>query len=74
MDKMHKGYLDYWIKCSTEDGKYTWYEGQFRDHPLFHGHWGHTSNVLVEVGNEIETLNSRYTLGLPNLLEEEKDL
>lgn len=37
--------------------------GTFKDHPQFHGRYGHTS-MIVKVGKRgmVETLNSRYRL------------
>ncbi len=39
--------------------------GIFEDHPRFKGTFGWTSIVINQDGNEIETLNSRYTLTEP---------
>ena len=55
------GFIDNWRKVSCSEG-YLYY-GTFRDHPRFKGKWGHTSLVIHEEGNRIETLNSIYHLG-----------
>lgn len=61
--KPHKGRIDHWEKHEVE-GKY-FFTGIFKDHPKFKGNWGHTSMVVAQNENEVETLNSRYTLGNP---------
>jgi hypothetical protein len=60
-EKPHKGRITSAYKYPLGSIYYT-YRGQFLDHPQFAGCDGHTSVVLWEEGNEIETLNSRYTL------------
>lgn len=62
--KPHLGQLEQWVKVRRGTCPH-FYTGIFIGHPYFHGTWGHTSLVLKEDGNEIETLNSRYTLGKP---------
>ncbi len=62
-EKPHKGTLSFWVKRGI--GPLYFYEGIFDDHPSFKGTFGHTSLVVKQEGNEIETLNSRYTLGEP---------
>lgn len=59
--KPHKGRIDGWVKM---DGRV---HGRFLDHPGLGGYDGHTSRVLKhDYGtDEIETLNSRYTLLRP---------
>ena len=61
--KPHKGTLNLWRKVTYSNG-YN-YEGIFEGHPEFNGSMGYTSLILKEEGKEIETLNSRYTLGEP---------
>lgn len=68
MNKPHKGTLDQWKKHPTYIGGY-FFTGKFVDHPEFAGKKGHTSRVVAQEGYEVETLNSRYTLGDP-LLED----
>lgn len=46
------------------------YVGRFVGHPHFSGQQGHTSLVIYEEGDEVETLNSRYTIKL----KEEDDI
>jgi hypothetical protein len=60
--------MQMWREEHYEDGFIIW--GYFDGHPEFHSRYGHTSRVLVVNGNEIETLNSRYTLGTPYKKEE----
>jgi hypothetical protein len=65
-DKPHKGRITNVSRWKT-DGGYL-YRCQFMDHPKFAettykiGRYGHTSLVVNEVGDEIETLNTRYTI------------
>lgn len=61
--KPHKGRLELWRKVEWYDGYI--FVGVFNGHPRFHGKRGHTSKVVGAVGSEIETMNSRYTLGDP---------
>lgn len=61
MPKPHRGRLERWEKRTALSGHF--YTGVFIGHPEFHLGYGHTSLVISEDGNEIETLNSRYTLG-----------
>lgn len=61
-DKPHLGRLEQWEKHYRGTCPY-FYTGIFVGHPQYHGTMGYTSLVVKEDGNEIETLNSRYTLG-----------
>lgn len=67
--KPHKGRLRFWRKKAAP----TWFTdrsdnlgyyicGTFVDHPTFKGKTGYTSLVVCQEGDEIETLNTRYTL------------
>jgi hypothetical protein len=63
--KPHKGTIDNWYKLPVQ-GR-TVIIGDFVDHPEFAGKQGHTSYIVKhdkETG-EVETRNSRYTLGTP---------
>lgn len=67
--KPHLGKLEFWERQyhgEIKNGEYC-IIGLFQGHPKFTGRWGHTSQVISEHENEIETLNSRYTLGTPKL-------
>src|SRR4051812_45481750 len=65
--KPHKGTLNGWFEqpCGDEYGLGYLIRGRFMDHPDFAGQFGHTSYVVKRDSNEIETRNSRYTLGTP---------
>lgn len=72
-DKPHRGRLEQWVK--VHHGSCVFHcEGIFIGHPDFHGTYGWTSVVLKEDGNEIVTLNSRYTLGAPKAVLSEAGL
>ena len=60
--KLHKGKLEAWEKVLKPPFGY-YFVGKFVGHPIFDGKQGHTSLVVFHSGNEVETLNSRYTLG-----------
>jgi hypothetical protein len=60
-DKPHMGTLNDWERRAWEDKFY--FTGVFDGHPIFHGHRGHTSYLVKQDGVQIETRNSRYTLG-----------
>lgn len=71
--KPHKGAINLWTKQRFEGGRYiVW--GYSDGHPQFDGKYFHTSEVLSHVGNEIETLNSRYTLGEEYVVAKDKFL
>lgn len=62
MEKPHRGtiYDVYKIPCS---GGLGYALGcTFKDHPVFAGQRGHTSYIVKNDGNEVETRNSRYTI------------
>lgn len=61
--KEHKGTIDNWYKYPCKPGLGYVVCGYSVDHPEFAGDWMHTSWVVKREGNEIETRNSRYTLG-----------
>lgn len=67
MIKPHKGSLRLWRK-HVPSGNFKSFGlgyiicGVFVDHPDFAGETGHTSWVVKHEGNEVETINSRYTL------------
>lgn len=65
--KPHRGTINDWRKHPVVGEAVQGYIilGEFVDHPRFMGKRGHTSLVLQHDGDEIETLNSRYTLGTP---------
>lgn len=69
MTKPHKGSMEMWKRVDLKrnalnnDNLGYYIVGVFKGHPDFHGQSGHTSMVTLQEGNEIETLNSRYTLG-----------
>jgi hypothetical protein len=64
--KPHKGTLTNAVRrYPSNPGKDNlgyFYTGGFVNHPRFAGTDGYTSMVVKEDGDEIETLNSRYTL------------
>lgn len=64
--KPHLGTLENWSKYYYTNTDYV-VMGIFMDHPRFHDMRGHTSLVIShdEETDEIETLDSRYTLGEP---------
>jgi hypothetical protein len=63
LTKPHKGTLLHAYKCACEGaGLGYYYRGVFKDHPRFATQRGHTSFVVQQEGNEIETNNSRYTV------------
>lgn len=61
--KPHKGIIHGWYAQNIENSYIIW--GRSEGHPQFNSRFIHTSLVIKRVGNEIETLNSRYTLGQP---------
>ena len=69
--KLYKGTIDSWYTVGVPksfNSKYGVNEGyvvhgRSVDHPQFGGGAIRTSIVMSRDGNEIETLNSRYTLG-----------
>lgn len=61
--KPYRGRLDLWRRCVYSNGIVYW--GMFCGHPDFHGKFGHTSKIIRESPGNIETLNSRYSLGDP---------
>lgn len=61
MTKPHNGGLYNAQRVYYGNGRY-FYTCIFRNHPVFKTTKGYTSNVVKEVGDEIETLNSRYTI------------
>ena len=63
--KPHLGTLDDWWMADANHGLDYIIRGKFVGHPQFDGLYGHTSYVVKREGNEIETRNSRYTLGTP---------
>lgn len=66
-DKPHKGTIDHWHKeeWPTIGGLGYVIVGRSAGHPQFDGRVIHTSYVVAKAGDEIETRNSRYTLGKP---------
>lgn len=66
--KPHKGTIENWAKlfCTEQGLGYVVY-GNSVDHPEFGGRQIRTSWVVKHEGTEIETRNSRYTLGVPEL-------
>jgi len=65
LEKPHKGTINLWRKLPTFRGiGLGYYVGGISDgHPDFNGGPIYTSYVVKNVGGEIETRNSRYTLG-----------
>ena len=64
-EKPHKGRIEQWEKRKHWGHTLVW--GLFVDHPEFmENSYGHTSYIVSQDGNEIETRNSRYTLGTPS--------
>ncbi len=63
--KPHRGTISEWYPASCEDGLGYLIFGVSVDHPEFAGRDMHTSYIVKHDGNEIETRNSRYTLGDP---------
>lgn len=59
--KPHKGTIDNWRIIPAGDRLIV--AGKFVDHPQFAGMYGHTSWIVDVDGFEVETRNSRYTLG-----------
>jgi len=68
-DKPHNGIITDWQKFYThgDDGEVDGYVivGVSVGHERFDGRCMRTSSVVAQQGDEIETLNSRYTLGDP---------
>lgn len=68
-EKPHKGRIEQWEKVTytfPEEPARTLVWGLFVDHPEWmENSYGHTSYIVAQDGNEIETRNSRYTLGEP---------
>lgn len=70
MNKPYKGMIENWIKLTWKPEQLLGFPGTLEysvigipiNHPEFVG-WIKTSAVVKQEGNEIETLNSRYTLG-----------
>jgi hypothetical protein len=62
-EKPHRGTIENWRHVDLHEGYVI--VGRFTDHPWLRKHGGEsmTSLVVSKNGNEIETLNSRYTLG-----------
>ena len=69
MDKPHKGTLGQWKKVQVvppnEEHLGYYITGVFLGHPQFNLRHGYTSMIVKhdEATGEVETLNSRYTLG-----------
>ena len=64
-EKPHKGTINNWFKWSVEGMSGLGYVivGDSLDHPQFGGGAIRTSYVVAKIDDEIETRNSRYTLG-----------
>jgi hypothetical protein len=64
--KPHKGILKNAVKHvitePTKEHLGYYFTGVFEGHPDFNGESGYISMVVKQEGNEVETLNSRYTL------------
>lgn len=60
--KEYKGTIENWREIPCGNGIGYTISGTSVDHPEFAGEHMRTSSVLVREGDEIETLNSRYTL------------
>ncbi len=62
--KPHRGSLEHWrrMDCIADVGLGYYVVGLFVGHPQFSEKYGHTSYVVAHDGDQIETLNSRYTL------------
>jgi hypothetical protein len=66
MTKQHMGRIEQWGKATYGDQTMIW--GVFVARPGWPPNsYGHTSYIVAEDGNEIETRNSRYTLGAPRM-------
>lgn len=66
--KPHKGRIEKWVRQETNIPARSVVWGHFHGHPDFpEGSFGHTSYIVShdEATGEIETRNSRYTLGEP---------
>lgn len=61
MGKIKQAYRVYWKEPTSEHLGY-FYRCRFVDPPYFAGESGQTSMVVSEKGDEVETLNSRYTI------------
>ena len=61
--KPHRGIIENWCRASVPGGYVI--VGKFLDHPYLgkHGGLSITSLIVHEDGAEVETQNSRYTLG-----------
>lgn len=64
-EKPHKGTIDQWFKLPCTSGLGYMICGDSVDHPEFGGGDIRTSYVVKHEGSEVETRNSRYTLGNP---------
>lgn len=72
--KSHKGTIDKWYKAQRDSDKAWFIYGYFIEHPtLPRNRLCSTSRVVNQYGNEVETLNSRYTLGTPRAEKTEED-
>lgn len=75
--KPHKGVIANWYRVERTDSKnnkMTFIQGNFMNHPKLRSHHVRsTSEVVNQYGNEVETLNSRYTLGTPRAEKTEED-
>jgi len=62
--KPFKGIIEGWRRVRISRGRYI-IGGWFVDHPEFAGKFGHTSYIVHhnEATGELETRNSRYSLG-----------
>lgn len=73
-DKPHKGTIENWfvwqIPESLDHLGYV-IVGDSVDHPQFAGEVIRTSVVVGRIDNEIETRNSRYTLGRAAVVQDE---
>lgn len=65
--KPHRGRIEDWVQSKCIGGSII--VGTCVDHPQFGtSNTFHTSLLVSNDGHEIETLNSRYTLGTPREL------
>jgi hypothetical protein len=62
-EKPHMGRIEQWLMLGQDAIAYV--VGLAQDNPVREGHYIRTSAIVARDGAEIETMNSRYTLGEP---------
>jgi hypothetical protein len=73
--KPYRGIIENWRRSPVDEGGYV-IIGWFLNHPTLGKHGGEskTSLVVNENDSQVETLNSRYTLGWVQLHSKEQEL